>query len=462
LTPDNPKPTSPDALNNKRLNDFQWDVEAYRNLLVNTDGSSVDVQHPVPTDGDSVYAKDLDIDNCTANGFTFDIGGGTETEVINSLVSDVFLGKSNASSDNPKTIYLQFKRPILTNSFGMNSSPGKFFSNTKIVLGQGEFSWTAYDDSTDNTKHQIFLFPIQPVKFSSMEITFHTVDEIGIGLIGIFKNIEVVARLQALKPDGTVADIQATTKGNLKVAVEEVELEAQTPFLLRVAKGEIDGHSIVNKFGQNDDLNASTYEDIWDGGGTYVYPANGTAPITHLVSDDNNDTEPIEVQGLDITGALVVQTKTLTGTTLVALDTPLWRVFRLKNVGTSDLVDNVCAVNSTDTQNYACINNGNNQTLMALYTIPLGKSGYLYQGTNNLSEVTRGVGCSGRLMMRPHGLVFQLKKTFGLHSDGSGFLMIPAPLPGKIPALTDIRVSAIASANGVSLNTTFDILLIDD
>lgn len=438
------------------------------NSVIKTLGKDVGVQNPLSIDGDSVYIKDLDISQCTASGFTFDIGSGTEQEVIESIVSDVFVGKSNDSTDNPKTIYLQFNRPILTSSFGINSAPGKYFSNTKIVLGQGEHTWTAYDDSGDNTQHQIFLFPIKPVKFSSMEIIFHTTNEIGIGLLGIFKNIEVAARIQALKPDGTVADIQATTKGNLKYSLEEFDDALYTEplptaeFYLNVSKGLVPGHTFINKFGQNDDLNASTYEDVWENGGVYNYPADNTAPITKLIAHNSGDTEPIEVQGLDIDGNIVVQTKTLTGLTAVTLDTPLWRVFRLRNVGTSDLLDFVCAINDGDTIDYACINNGNNQTLMALYTIPAGKTGYLIQGTNNLSNVSRGVGASGKLWMRQFGSVFQLKKTFGVHSDGSGFIRIPIPIPARMLEKTDIKVSAIGSAAGVSINTTFDILLVDN
>lgn len=210
--------------------DIHVDPTTHRTLVdstLTTNDANVSVQNPLPTDGDSVYYKDLDIDNCTASGFTFDVGSGTEQEVIKSMVSDVFLGKSNASATNPKTIYLQFKRPIETSSFGINSAPGKYFSNTKIVLGQGEFSWTAYDDSADNTQHNIFIFPIEPVKFSSMTITFHTANEIGVGLIGIFKSTNVTARLQARKPDGTITDIDATTGGNLKVSFEEFDATFQ-------------------------------------------------------------------------------------------------------------------------------------------------------------------------------------------------------------------------------------------
>jgi len=319
------------------------------------------------------------------------------------------------------------------------------------------------DQSSNDTKYtgRSYLFPFT-LGFTSIKLEFHTTDTISISNCSVGKISNTLARLQAVKPDYSVTDINATTGGNLKVAIEELELEAQTPFLLRVAKGEITGHSIISKFGQNNDVGTGSYEDVWDGGGTYNYPTDSTAPITKLVAHNAADTEPIEIQGLDINGDLSVQTRTLTGLTAVDLDPDLWRVFRLKNVGTSDLVSDVCAINDGDTVDYACINNGNNQTLMALYTIPNGKIGYLLQGTNSIIGTNRGYSIDGKLWMKPYGLVFQLKRTFGLSSDGSGFIKMPFPLPGAIPAKTDIRISAISSAAGGGLNTTFEILLIDD
>ncbi len=233
-------------------------------------------------------------------------------------------------------------------------------------------------------------------------------------------------------------------------------------FLLQVAQGKVPGHSFVNKFGQNDSISTNTWEDVWDVGGVYTYPANGTAPITHIDSDSSSDTEPINVQGLDINGDLVLQTKTLTGTTPVALDTPLWRVFRLKNMGTSNLVGEVQAINTADTVIYAQIQDGNNQTLMALYTIPNGVTGYLYMGTNSLYGISRDYAVNGRLWMRPYGLVFQLKKTFMLDSEGTSFMKMDSPLIGKIAAKTDIRVDGKSVGTAGGLNTTFEILLIED
>lgn len=166
------------------------DPEIYRNA---------DVQNPLSTDGDSVYPKDLDISFCTAADFIKDADPSlTEADVINSMVSDIYIEKLNSTSDAVKTVFLQFQRPVLTSSFGINAGPGGDFSNVKITLAQGDFSFVAVDESADSTKHQIRLFSIIPVKFSRMTIEFFTTDSISIGLIGIFKNVEVAARIEAV------------------------------------------------------------------------------------------------------------------------------------------------------------------------------------------------------------------------------------------------------------------------
>ena len=141
-----------------------------------------------------------------------------------------------------------------------------------------------------------------------------------------------------------------------RITLVDTSLDAQTPSMLRVAKGEIPGHSIMSKFGQNDAVGTGAWEDVWDHGGTYTYPADGSADITKVVSEDVNDTEPIEIQGLSSDGTLTLQTITLTGTTAVDLTTPLWRIFRMKNIGSNDLVGEVHATNTLGGTIYACIN----------------------------------------------------------------------------------------------------------
>ena len=233
-------------------------------------------------------------------------------------------------------------------------------------------------------------------------------------------------------------------------------------FNLEIVKGDVDGYSTINKFGLNENLNTSTFEDIWDVGGVYNYPADNTSPITYLGSDDNNDTEPIEIQGLDENGGLTNQTVTLQGTTHVILPIPLWRIFRMKNAGSNNLSGKVHASNTADNIVYAQIENGNNQTLMALYTIPAGKTGYLVQAGASLHGLTTAYSVDGHFFIRQFGGVFQLKSTFALQTDGTSAIDKPFKLPLRINEKSDLKVNAISTKNGGSLTATFDIILIDN
>ena len=308
---------------------------------------------------------------------------------------------------------------------------------------------------TDQTDFHIHaVLKKTPIKWSSHNIEDPIKDQDDSEL--------VKAVITGKKANGDYDNVSLTNGANMKVSIEEYEAEADAPFYLKVSRGLKNGYSFISKFGQNSDIGTGAYEDIWDGGGTYTYPADSTADITELVSTSGSDTEVIEIQGLAADGTLTVFEETLTGTTPVTLTTPLWRVFRLKNKGSNDLVGSVTVENTANTVEYAKIDNGNNQTLMALYTIPAGKTGYLIKGTASITGTNRAYSIGGKVFMRPFGGVFQLKNTFGVSSDGSSYFDHEYPIPLPIAEKTDIRVQAISSASGGILNNTFDILLIDD
>jgi len=433
--------------NNYEQNNYNAYVERLDGQVARAVDLGSDVQHPTVGDASSIYSQDIDWDN---SDFT-DWVGDPEQLFKNPFSTSIV----NNTSNNPKQIILAFKRTGNALQIGFGENNGGDFSNLKVsLLGSGGATRGIYDDSTDNTLRTSRNAIFENELYNSLLIEFHTSSIVSLSNITIQKSKYNTTQIQGKDDNGSFHIVKTTPNGYLAISDNSSGLA--------IAKGDVVGHSNISKFGQNAALNTSTYEDIWDGGGSYPYPADGTAPITHIYSTDNNDTEPIEIQCLDITGALTIQTKTLTGTTVVELDTPAWRVFRMKNEGTSDIVGVVHASDSGKVVSYAQIQNGNNQTLMALYTIPLGKTGYLQQGTNSIIGTNRGYSISGRMLMRPHGGVFQLKRTFGLSTDGTSFMIMPFPVPGKIPALTDIRVEAISSAAGGGLNTTFELVLVDD
>ena len=123
---------------------------------------------------------------------------------------------------------------------------------------------------------------------------------------------------------------------------------------------------------------------VWDGAndGTLnqmVYQWSTTNAIDSISSSNSGDTQDVKIQGLDGDFNIIEQTVTLNGQNRVALSTPLIRVFRGKNNGLTAFAGSIYVYENTTissgvptdlTKVRLLIDDGNNQTLMALYTIP--------------------------------------------------------------------------------------------
>lgn len=245
------------------------------------------------------------------------------------------------------------------------------------------------------------------------------------------------------------------------------DLALNQGFGLSVTMGMYPGYSVMNKFGENPVVTTtSDPEDLWEAGGLYTYDADDTAPIVSLISDDSGDSEPILVIGLDINGNEVEQTITLTGDTRVALTTPLWRGYRMINVGVADLAGTVYCYTGTGGVPAAgairaIISNGNNQTLMALYTIPNKKVGFLFHEEVGISRgVTAG---EARCVFRHRKFegVFQVRKRVNLSNAGSSIYQNNQAFPDAHPGKMDLRVTVEEVSATVGVFAAFDILLVD-
>ncbi len=171
--------------------------------LVDENGINFTVQHPLPSNGDSVYCKDIDVDNSDNGGFS-----GEVRDYFNSLKTV----NNDASATNPKVIKIWFKRSLQTNSIGFGCDDlTKSFSNIKIkALGSGDEVRYTKDLSTDDTKRNSYLVGLPPLGLNGVQIEFHTADEIGLSNIVIFKTENVNARIQALnETTGEVENIDS-------------------------------------------------------------------------------------------------------------------------------------------------------------------------------------------------------------------------------------------------------------
>jgi len=159
-------------------------------------------------------------------------------------------------------------------------------------------------------------------------------------------------------------------------------------FYLDVAAGNIAGVSNVSKFGYNPSVGSVTYESIWEG--SNAYPWQTVADQLEVLSSDANDTSAgtgartVELQGLDSSWNLLTETVTMNGTSAVTTTGSFLRIFRARVVtaGTNLRNEGDITIRDQDTSTTrALITNGatdgNGQTLMAVYTIPAGKTGYI-------------------------------------------------------------------------------------
>lgn len=249
-------------------------------------------------------------------------------------------------------------------------------------------------------------------------------------------------------------------------------------FLLAISQGNIPGYQIARKFGSIDSIAAAIPADVWEYGATsgaekYTFSDDNVADITTLSSSHNSDIEAITVIGLDITGAEVIQTKNLSGQNKVTLDTPLWRVNRAFNSNHNNLLGNVyiytdtaisagIPIDVTTVRGYISIGEG--QTLQAMYTVPLGKTGYFMGLETSLTKGTgaTAVGANLKGRTREFGKVFRTQDEFNLLTSGNSLKTYNFPFPLPFLSLTDFVPTADVTANGVGVSWAFTLILIDN
>jgi len=220
----------------------------------------------------------------------------------------------------------------------------------------------------------------------------------------------------------------------------------------QIARGLIRGASHINKFGYNSNV-GSNFETVWDGSNLYTYIGTaGTALVTSSnTSDDNNGT--VEIQGLDANYNVQTVTAIIGGS---ATTETFIRVFRVKmltaNTGTSNVGTITVTVDSTAA---AIISPTKGQTLMAVYTIPAGKKGYLLKLQGNLEKAKES---EFQLMVKPFGGAFNIKGKFGSSGDVVNY---DYPVPLEFDEKTDIEIQVRAGAT-TAAGALFDIVLLDN
>lgn len=247
------------------------------------------------------------------------------------------------------------------------------------------------------------------------------------------------------------------------------------PFELQVARRQIAYHKHKFKFGFNPDVNGSD-ETIWAQGGLYSYLSSATTLYisSSSTADDAAGTgaRTATVSGLDASWDEVSVTVDLDGQNGVQLGSASnWiRVNRItvdtagsggQNAGVIYVGDEASPTSGVPSNKYATVAIGDNQTLMALWTVPRGYTAFVNQLdiTANTEVVNKYVTVD--FLSRPSGGVFNVADRYTLARDT---ITQTFTYPRKFEEKTDLEVRAISSSSAanVAVSAAFDVIYIQN
>lgn len=209
----------------------------------------------------------------------------------------------------------------------------------------------------------------------------------------------------------------------------------------------------IDKFGYLPTATTS-YKTIWDGDNVYSYPSAATTMLVISSAGATDDGIEITIQGLDASYNQITETVTLGADSAGGTSTTnaFLRVFRAFVANGTNITGNVTI--QQDGVVYAKIFAEMQQTLMAVYTIPAGKRGYLVAA--NMS-VEKNQPVVAKLMARQFGGVLRVQGI--VSSFGVPFQRV-WQIPPVFDEKTDIEIRAKAGAT-TSIAAGFEILLED-
>lgn len=226
---------------------------------------------------------------------------------------------------------------------------------------------------------------------------------------------------------------------------------------LSISRGHIKGVTHIHKFGAVPAMSVNTTGSIWDVSDTlYPWSAFNTAGVLTIppvnVADNGNI---ITVFGLDENYNTISENFTASSTLTVTGTKLFKRVYRAfdnvtTNAGNIDIQKGGTTV--------ARITAGKGQTLMSVYTVPAGYTGYLLKGT--MSCQLSG-DATGDMFVRYFGQTsFRVGHSFEVSGAGGPYTY-EFGVPIQIPAKSDIDVRANVRTNNARVTAAFDLILIE-
>lgn len=449
----------------------------------------------IQPDGDTVYER-ADGDFFT----TTNILGSGETFESDWYDSDGFRSISIVVAADQESatngVYIEYTGNAQASTPDVDATDTFTFDGTDVVRG---FKRITLPPSLDG-------FRVRYTNGATAQTDFHLVatgrtvpvEDIRAGLNTEISDSSAAALrrsvLTARKPNDSYTNIEATAGGNLKVSVQEIsdgldigngDAGAETQRVVIASDQSVDiQHDIrqglneilstygadvsVNgkaksllKFGRNPNVGTvSTGYTIWSTGADQAnetYVATNINSIDKISSSSASDTQQVVIEGHTESGSnktFVVQTATLNGQNKVTLTTPLNRVTRIYNNGSTDFAGAIYVYEDTaivsgkpsDTTKIHCgVALGHNQSEKASTSLSSGDYWLItnfYAG--NVTKATTSTSTDVRLQIRRNGKVFREVSTLTVGTADENTRQFDPFIIA--PANSDIRLVAVSTA----------------
>lgn len=233
-----------------------------------------------------------------------------------------------------------------------------------------------------------------------------------------------------------------------------------------IAAGELDGWNAIHKFGATPLMSINPgVGSVWDKDDTY-YPWTAFAvpgPLTISTTTSNGQLSSLDtgmtvtIIGLDENFEATQETITITGNAGAGTQN-FARVYRAFTSQDNQTQVRVSTTTGTPTE-VLRINILKGQTLMAIYTVPAGKTAYLTKGT---ATCAADADATIDMMVRYGGVgAFRIGHTAEISGVGGQYTYEFA-VPIQMPEKTDIDIRATVRSNNARVTAAFDLIVIDN
>ena len=228
------------------------------------------------------------------------------------------------------------------------------------------------------------------------------------------------------------------------------------PFELQLARGQIPGHTAIQRLGRVPAMSVNTTGTLWDINDT-IYPWSawdtaGTLTVNRANAGDAG--KNVIITGLDANYNPVSTTIALTNATGNTSATVFKRLDQVRMNGTAANVGQIDVLKGATT--VARILAGVGQSLKGTFTVPAGYTAYLSQGTMTIQT---GADGSGFFYYRRLNDRFVIGHTFEV---GASQYFYPFTTPLALPEKTDIDVRISVRSNNARATAAYDMILVKE